>query len=72
MFVPEFLLILILTIFMQHYVFEFLTLFYFRNGHNIPTISEKIIKAPEGQGCPRCGGFVYHADQVFSKGLKTF
>jgi len=38
------------------------------NGHNIPTISEKIIKAPEGQGCPRCGGFVYHADQVFSKG----
>lgn len=26
------------------------------------------IQAPEGQGCPRCGGFVYHADQVFSKG----
>ena len=26
------------------------------------------MKAPEGKGCPRCGGFVYHADQIFSKG----
>jgi len=38
------------------------------NGHNIPTVSENVIKAPEGKGCPRCGGYVYHADQVFSKG----
>ncbi len=22
------------------------------------------IQAPEGQGCPKCGGYVYHADQV--------
>ena len=57
--------------FLGDYVFNCLTLFHFRNGHNIPSISENIIKAPEGQGCPRCGGFVYHADQVFSKGLKT-
>ena len=27
-----------------------------------------VIPAPAGQGCPKCGGFVYHADQVFSKG----
>ncbi|CAB4065063.1 Cysteine and glycine-rich protein 3,Cysteine and glycine-rich protein 2,Cysteine and glycine-rich protein 1,Muscle LIM protein Mlp84B [Lepeophtheirus salmonis] len=25
-------------------------------------------QAPEGEGCPRCGAYVYHADQVFSKG----
>jgi len=35
------------------------------NGH----IKDKydVIQAPDGQGCPRCGGYVYHADQVFSK-----
>ena len=22
-----------------------------------------VIKAPKGQGCPKCDGFVYHADQ---------
>lgn len=27
------------------------------------------IKAPEGQGCPKCGGYVYHADQIHSKGF---
>ena len=27
--------------------------------------------AVEGQGCPRCGGQVFHAEQMFSKG-KTY
>ncbi|XP_066999760.1 muscle LIM protein Mlp84B isoform X2 [Anabrus simplex] len=26
------------------------------------------IKAPEGQGCPRCGGFVYAAEQMLARG----
>jgi len=26
------------------------------------------LQAPKGQGCPRCGCFVYHADQILSKG----
>jgi len=26
------------------------------------------IKAPEGQGCPRCGGMVYAAEQQLAKG----
>lgn len=34
------------------------------NGHNSPSSG---IAAPEGQGCPRCSCFVYHADQIFSK-----
>jgi len=28
----------------------------------------KSIKAPEGQGCPRCGGSVFAAEQMLSKG----
>jgi len=28
----------------------------------------KGLEAPQGQGCPACSCFVYHADQVFSKG----
>merc|ERR1712079_141431 len=35
---------------------------------NTPTPDSVHIQAPDGQGCPRCGGYVYHADQVFSKG----
>lgn len=27
-----------------------------------------IAKAPEGEGCPRCGGFVYMAEQMLAKG----
>ena len=40
----------------------------FRNGvhmTNIPTPDSVHIQAPEGQGCPKCGGYVYHADQVY-------
>ena len=39
----------------------------FRNGvhmTNVPTPESIHIQAPEGQGCPSCGGYVYHADQV--------
>lgn len=25
-------------------------------------------KAPEGEGCPRCGGFVYAAEQMLARG----
>ncbi|XP_037914916.1 muscle LIM protein Mlp84B-like isoform X1 [Hermetia illucens] len=31
-------------------------------------IDTSIIKAPPGQGCPRCGGVVFAAEQVLSKG----
>lgn len=27
-----------------------------------------ILKAPEGQGCPRCGGWVYAAEQMLARG----
>lgn len=27
-----------------------------------------IAKAPEGQGCPRCGGYVYMAEQMLARG----
>ena len=37
------------------------------NAVNLPVSEGNIIQAPEGEGCPKCGGFVYHADQVFSK-----
>lgn len=27
-----------------------------------------IAKAPEGEGCPRCGGCVYAAEQMLARG----
>jgi hypothetical protein len=27
-----------------------------------------IAKAPEGEGCPRCGGYVYAAEQMLALG----
>lgn len=32
------------------------------------SIDTKSIKAPEGQGCPRCGGSVFAAEMMLSKG----
>ncbi|XP_070504932.1 muscle LIM protein Mlp84B-like [Chironomus tepperi] len=32
------------------------------------TTDTTIIKAPEGQGCPRCGGAVFAAEQMLAKG----
>lgn len=29
-------------------------------------------KAPEGEGCPRCGGFVYMAEQMLARGRVSF
>ena len=40
----------------------------YRNGHTTLSKADHVIAAPDGEGCPRCGGYVYHADQVFSKG----
>ncbi|CAD7087899.1 unnamed protein product [Hermetia illucens] len=37
-----------------------------RNGARLePRV---IAKAPEGQGCPRCGGYVYAAEQMLARG----
>ncbi|XP_055528827.1 muscle LIM protein Mlp84B-like isoform X1 [Wyeomyia smithii] len=35
------------------------------NGHIEP---KPIPKAPEGEGCPRCGGYVYMAEQMLARG----
>uniref|UniRef100_A0A1L8DMD3 Putative regulatory protein mlp n=2 Tax=Nyssomyia neivai TaxID=330878 RepID=A0A1L8DMD3_9DIPT len=43
----------------------------FANGELAPkttVIDTSIIKAAPGQGCPRCGGVVFAAEQVLSKG----
>ena len=37
-----------------------------RNGARLEP--KVIAKAPEGQGCPRCGGFVYAAEQMLARG----
>lgn len=29
-------------------------------------------KAPEGEGCPRCGGHVYAAEQMLARGRVSF
>lgn len=34
--------------------------------HSIPEY--KGIKAPEGEGCPRCGCYVYAAEQMLARG----
>ncbi|XP_050532046.1 muscle LIM protein Mlp84B-like isoform X1 [Daktulosphaira vitifoliae] len=33
-----------------------------------PLESRAIARAPEGEGCPRCGGYVYMAEQMLAKG----
>ncbi|XP_049539837.1 muscle LIM protein Mlp84B-like isoform X1 [Anopheles darlingi] len=35
------------------------------NGHSEP---KAFAKAPEGEGCPRCGGYVYMAEQMLARG----
>lgn len=35
-------------------------------------IDTAIIQAKPGQGCPRCGGVVFAAEQVLSKGRVSF
>lgn len=31
-----------------------------------------IAKAPEGEGCPRCGGCVYAAEQMLARGRVSY
>ncbi|XP_034185644.1 muscle LIM protein 1 isoform X6 [Osmia lignaria lignaria] len=37
-------------------------------GSNAVLESRAIAKAPEGEGCPRCGGYVYAAEQMLARG----
>lgn len=37
-------------------------------GRPFVTVDTARIKAPEGQGCPRCGGAVFAAEQMLAKG----
>lgn len=38
------------------------------NLRQAPLESRAIAKAPEGEGCPRCGGYVYAAEQMLALG----
>ncbi|XP_056639968.1 muscle LIM protein Mlp84B-like isoform X1 [Diorhabda carinulata] len=45
----------------------------FKNGDDVvrsraPLLPKAIAKAPEGEGCPRCGGYVYAAEQMLARG----
>lgn len=31
-------------------------------------LPKAIAKAPEGEGCPKCGGYVYAAEQMLARG----
>ena len=42
--------------------------FFFRTRPTPPMEPRAIAKAPEGEGCPRCGGFVYAAEQMLARG----
>lgn len=33
-----------------------------------PLLPKAIAKAPPGEGCPRCGGYVYAAEQMLARG----
>ncbi|XP_034243871.1 muscle LIM protein Mlp84B-like isoform X3 [Thrips palmi] len=41
---------------------------YVGEGARAPMEPRAIAKAPEGEGCPRCGGFVYAAEQMLARG----
>ncbi|KAJ1521134.1 hypothetical protein ONE63_002831 [Megalurothrips usitatus] len=41
---------------------------YVGEGARAPLEPRAIAKAPEGEGCPRCGGFVYAAEQMLARG----
>lgn len=34
--------------------------------------SRSIARAPPGEGCPRCGGYVYAAEQMLARGKVSF
>lgn len=33
-----------------------------------PLLPKAIAKAPPGEGCPKCGGYVYAAEQMLARG----
>lgn len=33
-----------------------------------PLLPKAIAKAPDGEGCPKCGGYVYAAEQMLARG----
>jgi len=41
---------------------------FFSEAPRTTVIDTAVIKAPAGQGCPRCGGVVFAAEQVLAKG----
>jgi hypothetical protein len=41
---------------------------FFSEAPRTTVIDTAKIKAPAGQGCPRCGGVVYAAEQMLAKG----
>lgn len=41
-------------------------------GSNAVLEPRAIAKAPEGEGCPRCGGYVYAAEQMLARGRVSF
>ena len=42
--------------------------FFFSEAPRTTVIDTAVIKAPAGQGCPRCGGVVFAAEQMLAKG----
>ncbi|XP_011050991.1 PREDICTED: muscle LIM protein Mlp84B-like isoform X3 [Acromyrmex echinatior] len=42
----------------------------FSRGSNAILEPRAIAKAPEGEGCPRCGGYVYAAEQMLARGRR--
>ncbi len=43
-------------------------MFSFFSGTHIPkSIDTSVIPAAPGEGCPRCGGEVFHAEKMLSK-----
>jgi hypothetical protein len=47
---------------------KYVIVFLFSEAPRTTVIDTAIIKAPAGQGCPRCGGVVYAAEQMLAKG----
>lgn len=52
---------------------NYFTLFFCDESNRATAAAEKAgPKAPEGEGCPRCGGYVYAAEQMLARGRVSF
>jgi hypothetical protein len=49
-------------------MFDLYILFNYRNNLFNGAPLKSRAKAPEGEGCPRCGGVVYAAEQMLARG----